>query len=153
VQQRPRTRASLASLNAPALDRLFAYGTLMTGFSRRPLLGPTALLEGPGRIQGSLYDFGEYPGVVLDGAGRVSGELYRIPDLDALLPALDREEWYDPLDADRSLYVRRPVPVELDDAAVREAWVYVYNGPPGRGPRILSGDWRGHRAARGSAAR
>jgi gamma-glutamylcyclotransferase (GGCT)/AIG2-like uncharacterized protein YtfP len=153
VQQRSPTRSALASLNALALDRLFAYGTLMTGFSRRPLLEPTAVLEGPGRIQGSLYDFGDYPGVVLDGAGWVVGELYRLPDLAARLPALDREEWYDPLDADRSLYVRRPVAVQLDDAAVREAWVYVYNGPPGRGPRILSGDWRGHRAARGSAAR
>lgn len=127
----------------------------MTGFSRRPLLGPTAVLEGHGRIEGSLYDFGEYPGVVLDGAGWVGGELYRVPDLAARLPALDRAEWYDPSDADKSLYVRRRVPVQLDDGAAREAWVYVLNdpgGPPGRGRRIPSGDWRAHRTARGAAA-
>ena len=58
---------------ALATDRVFAYGTLMAGFSRQPLLGP-AVLEGPGRIRGSLYDFGEYPGVVLDDAAVVAVE-------------------------------------------------------------------------------
>jgi gamma-glutamylcyclotransferase (GGCT)/AIG2-like uncharacterized protein YtfP len=137
------------------LDRLFAYGTIMTGFSRRALLGPSAALEGRGRVRGSLYDFGEYPGVVLDDGGWVAGELYRVPDLTARLPALDRAEWYDPADDAGSLYVRRRVPVRLDDGDVREAWIYVYNrplgGPPGRGPRIPSGDWRAHLAARGAA--
>ena len=78
----------------------------MTGFSRRPLLGP-ALLEGLGRIRGSLYHFGDYPGVVLDGRGWVTGELYRVPDLPARFPDLDRAEWCDPADEARSLYVRR----------------------------------------------
>jgi len=132
---------------APTTDYLFAYGTLMAGLSRRPLLGP-AHLEGRGRIRGSLYDFGAYPGVVLDDAGWVSGELYRVPDLAERLPLLDREEWYDPADEAQSLYVRRRAPVRLDGGPVRDAWVYVYNGLPGRGPRIPSGDWRAHVAAR-----
>jgi gamma-glutamylcyclotransferase (GGCT)/AIG2-like uncharacterized protein YtfP len=132
---------------AVAIDRLFAYGTLMTGLSRRSLLGP-AVLEGTGRIRGSLYDFGEYPGVVLDDAGWVTGELYRVPDLAERLTRLDREEWYDAADEARSLYVRRRVTVELDGGTSGDAWVYVYNGPPGRGPRIPSGDWRVHVAAR-----
>ena len=133
----------------PGPDRLFAYGTLMTGFSRHPLLGP-ALLEGLGRIRGSLYHFGEYPGVVLDDRGWVRGEFYRVPDLRALLPDLDREEWCDPADEARSLYVRRAVPVHGDDGAVRDAWVYAYNerfGPAAsRGPMVESGDWRAHLA-------
>lgn len=131
----------------PVLDRVFAYGTLMEGFVRRSLLGP-AILEGPGRIRGSLYDFGEYPGVVLDDGGWVAGELYRLPDIESRLPLMDREEWCDPQDETRSLYVRRRVPVHLADGAPREAWLYVYNGPPGRGPRIPSGDWRAHLATR-----
>lgn len=129
------------------LDRLFAYGTLMEGFVRRPLLGP-AILEARGRVRGSLFDFGEYPGVVLDEGGWVAGELYRLLDVDARLPSLDRAEWYDPQDEARSLYVRRRVRVQLADGASREAWLYVYNGPPGRGPRIPSGDWRAHLAVR-----
>jgi gamma-glutamylcyclotransferase (GGCT)/AIG2-like uncharacterized protein YtfP len=140
--------------SAPGPDRLFTYGTLMTGFSRRPLLG-AALLEGPGRIRGSLYHFGEYPGVVLDGRGWVAGELYRVPDLPARLPVLDREECCDPADETRSLYVRRTVPVHGVGGEVREAWVYAYNerfgAAVGRGPRIESGDWRAHLAgARGT---
>jgi gamma-glutamylcyclotransferase (GGCT)/AIG2-like uncharacterized protein YtfP len=130
-------------------DRLFAYGTLMTGFSRRPLLG-AALLEGIARIRGSLYHFGEYPGVVLDDRGWVTGELYHVPDLSARLPTLDEAEWCDPADETRSLYVRRTVPVHTAGAPTREAWVYTYNerfGPAAaRGPRVESGDWRAHLA-------
>jgi gamma-glutamylcyclotransferase (GGCT)/AIG2-like uncharacterized protein YtfP len=73
-----------------------------------------------------------------------------VPDLAARLSRLDREEWYDPADEAGSLYVRRRVPVHVDGGACREAWVYVYKGPPGRGPRIPSGDWRAHLAARGA---
>jgi gamma-glutamylcyclotransferase (GGCT)/AIG2-like uncharacterized protein YtfP len=133
----------------PSLDRLFAYGTMMAGFSRRPLLG-TALFEGLGRIRGSLYHFGDYPGVVLDGRGWVTGELYRVPDLPARLADMDREEWYDPADEAGSLYVRRRVSVHPEGGEVRDAWVYAYNerfGPAaGRGPLVESGDWRAHLA-------
>ena len=138
---------------APGPDRLFTYGTLMAGFSRRPLLG-AALLEGRGRIRGSLYHFGDYPGLVLDDGGWVTGELYRVPDLPDRLPVLDREEWYDPADEARSLYVRRTVAVQAAGG---------WRGKPGctrttsdwargrPGPRVESGDWRAHLAgARGT---
>jgi gamma-glutamylcyclotransferase (GGCT)/AIG2-like uncharacterized protein YtfP len=132
---------------APGPDRLFAYGTLMSGFSRRPLLG-SAVLEGRGRIRGSLYHFGEYPGLVLDDGGWVTGELYHVPDLAARLPTLDEAEWCDPADETRSLYMRRTVPVHAPGGATRDAWVYAYNerfGPAaGRGSRVESGDWRAH---------
>ena len=133
--------------SAPSPDRLFTYGTLMTGFSRRPLLG-AARLEGLGRIRGSLYHFGDYPGVVLDDGGWVTGELYHVPDLPERLPVLDREEWCDPADEARSLYLRRTVPVQAAGGVVREAWMYAYNerfgSAAGRGPRVESGDWRAH---------
>ena len=137
------------SAHAEGPDRLFTYGTLMTGFSRRPLLG-AALLEGRARIRGSLYHFGDYPGVVLDDRGWVVGELYRVTDLAARFPDLDREEGCNPADETRCLYVRRTVPVHTAGAEVRDAWVYVYNerfGPArGRGPLVESGDWRAHLA-------
>jgi gamma-glutamylcyclotransferase (GGCT)/AIG2-like uncharacterized protein YtfP len=135
--------------NVPVLgpDRLFAYGTLMTGFSRRPLL-EDALLEGLGRIRGSLYHFGDYPGLILDDRGWVAGELYRVPDLPARLPTLDGAEWCDPVDEARSLYSGRRFPGRRGAGAGRDAWVYAYNerfGPAGgRGPRVESGDWRAH---------
>jgi gamma-glutamylcyclotransferase (GGCT)/AIG2-like uncharacterized protein YtfP len=140
--------------STPGPDRLFAYGTLMTGFSRRHFLG-AALCEGRGRIRGSLYHFGDYPGLVLDDRGWVAGELYRVPDLPARLPALDREEGYDPSDETSSLYVRRAVAVHGVGTEARQAWVYAYNerfgAAAGRGPRVESGDWRVHLAdARGA---
>jgi gamma-glutamylcyclotransferase (GGCT)/AIG2-like uncharacterized protein YtfP len=147
-----RPRPGLGSLTTATLNHLFTYGTLMTGFVRRPLLGPAAVLVGPARIRGSLYDFGEYPGLVLDDAGWVVGELYRLPDLVARLPALDRAEWYDPADEAGSLYVRRSAAVTLADGSARDVWLYVYNGPPGRGPRIPSGDWRARVLARGAVS-
>jgi gamma-glutamylcyclotransferase (GGCT)/AIG2-like uncharacterized protein YtfP len=144
-------------VSAPAgpevLDRLFAYGTLMAGYSRHPLLGEDAVPEGPARIRGSLLDFGAYPGLVLDGAGWVAGELYRVPDAAARLPRIDRAEWYDPADERGSLYVRRRVTVEQAGGASREAWAYVYNGPAGRGTRIPSGDWRARAAGSAPLAR
>jgi gamma-glutamylcyclotransferase (GGCT)/AIG2-like uncharacterized protein YtfP len=122
----------------------------MTGLTRRRLLGAAAVLEARGRVRGTLYDFGEYPGLELDGTGWVVGELYRIPDIAKRLPALDEAEGYDPDDPAGSLYARQRVAVLIGDGSTREAWVYVYKGPPGRGPRIESGDWRAHLATRGA---
>jgi gamma-glutamylcyclotransferase (GGCT)/AIG2-like uncharacterized protein YtfP len=146
-------RAIPATLTAGTLIRLFAYGTLMTGFARRPLLGAGAVLEARGRIRGTLYDFGEHPGVVLAGTGWVAGELYRVPDMAHRLPGLDRAEWCDPHNEPASLYVRRRVAVLIGDGSTREAWIYVYNGPPGRGAPVASGDWRAHVAARNTLSR
>jgi gamma-glutamylcyclotransferase (GGCT)/AIG2-like uncharacterized protein YtfP len=146
-------RAIPATLTTGTLTRLFAYGTLMTGFTRRPLLGAGAVLEARGRIRGTLYDFGEHPGVVLTGTGWVVGELYRVPDMAHRLPGLDRAEWCDPHNEPASLYVRRRVAVLIGDGSTREAWIYVYNGPPGRGTPVASGDWRAHVAARNTLSR
>ncbi len=163
VRERPRGSGGVAgrprpdheSLTTATLEHLFVYGTLMTGFVWRPLLGTAAVLEGRARVRGSLYDFGDYPGLVLDGGGWVVGELYRLPDLAARLPALDRAEWYDPANEAGSLYVRRPAAVMLDDGSSRDVWLYALNdvgGPPGRGPRIPSGDWRVQVMARGAVS-
>jgi gamma-glutamylcyclotransferase (GGCT)/AIG2-like uncharacterized protein YtfP len=74
-----------------------------------------------------------------------------VADLAARLPGLDREEWCDPADETKSLYVRRAVPVHGVGGQVREAWVYAYNerfgAAVGRGPRVESGDWRAHLAS------
>src|SRR5262249_25635775 len=134
------------------LDHLFAYGTLMAGFVRRPLLGPAAVMVGPARIRGSLYDFGEYPGLVLDGGGWGVGELYRLARPGGPPPALGRAGGGHPAGEAGSLYVRRAASVALADGAARDVWVYVYNGPPGRGPRIPSGDWRAQVLARSAVS-
>jgi gamma-glutamylcyclotransferase (GGCT)/AIG2-like uncharacterized protein YtfP len=69
-------------------------------------------------------------------------------DRDAVLAALDEIEGYRPGQPEASLYNRIETPVTFDDGHVAEAWVYFYNAPLGRAPRIASGDYLAHLKAR-----
>jgi len=124
----------------------FFYGTLMSGFERRTRLGLDAELtyRGRGWIHASLYDLGLYPAAVPDEESRVWGEVFELKDPTAVLEALDEIEGYSADHPDTSLYVRRRVPVHLDDDTTAEAWVYFYNAPLGRATRIRSGDYLSH---------
>jgi gamma-glutamylcyclotransferase (GGCT)/AIG2-like uncharacterized protein YtfP len=121
----------------------FFYGTLMTGFDRRHRLGMDAKMafRGRGWIRAALFDLGLYPAAVPDEDGRVWGEVFELADSSALLPALDEIEGYRPEDPDTSLYLRRLVPVHLDNDTTADAWAYFYNAPLGNAPRIASGDY------------
>jgi len=126
-------------------DRVFFYGTLMTGFNRRLRIGIDSKLQyvGRGSIQAMLFDLGIYPAAV-PGDGRVLGEVFQTDDPEAVLAGLDSIEGYQPDDPDRSLYTRLRTPVTLDDGQSVEAWVYFYNAPLGRASRIFSGDYIQH---------
>jgi gamma-glutamylcyclotransferase (GGCT)/AIG2-like uncharacterized protein YtfP len=121
----------------------FFYGTLMSGFDRRQRLGleDRIVRRGRGWIEAALFDMGTYPAAVPSPGQRAWGELVEIADADSVWPALDDVEGYDPATPDSSLYVRKVVPVHLDDGRDVEAWVYFYNAPLGDAPRIPSGDY------------
>src|ERR1700709_2611044 len=79
------------------MQHVFVYGTLRAGESndirlaaeRHGIAAP--LLLGSGHINGRVYDFDDYPGLVLDStAGRVHGDIYRIDE--TLVPVLDEIE-------------------------------------------------------------
>jgi len=127
-------------------DRVFFYGTLMTGFDRRRRAGIDPLLSwvGRGRIQAALFDLGIYPAAVPDPDGSVWGEVYRTDDLERVLAGLDEIEGYCPEQPEASLYVREEVPVVYEDGAIDTVWVYFYNAPLGRAERIRSGDYLEH---------
>jgi gamma-glutamylcyclotransferase (GGCT)/AIG2-like uncharacterized protein YtfP len=131
-------------------DRVFFYGTLMAGFDRRRRAGIDNKLTytGRGSIEASLFDLGIYPAAVPAPDGLVWGELYEAVDAQIVLAALDEIEGYRPDDPDRSLYIRSRVPVTLPDGHPEDAWVYFYNAPLGKAPRILSGDYLEHVKAR-----
>ena len=124
-------------------DLVFFYGTLMSGFKRPGRTRVDLALEaiGHGSIQGVLFDLGIYPAAIPATDGRVRGEVHRMLDPDAVLPLLDEIEGYRPSEPDASLYVRREMPVILDDGRAADAWVYFYNAPLGRAQRIESGDY------------
>jgi gamma-glutamylcyclotransferase (GGCT)/AIG2-like uncharacterized protein YtfP len=124
-------------------DCVFFYGTLMTGFERRARLGLDDRLafRGRGTISAKLFDLGLYPAAVPAAGSRVHGELFEVTDPLGVLAALDEIEGYEPAAPEASLYVRRIVPVRLDDGTTEDASVYFYNAPLGQAPRITSGDY------------
>lgn len=128
-------------------EYLFVYGTLMSGMEASHLLSEIARCVGRGRVQGRLYDLGEYPALVLGQPGdTVWGEVYRILR-PAAIRQIDRYEGFDPSGAS-FLYRREATSVTLEDGARIQAWAYVYNRPlPASARRLLSGDYR--RAAQG----
>ena len=79
---------------------------------------------------------------------RVRGEVFEMADASKVLAALDRIEGYRAAEPERSLYTRASVPATLDDGRTEDVWVYFYNAPLGRAPRITSGDYVEHLRSR-----
>ena len=94
---------------------------------------PNARFIAEARVNGSLYDFGPYPGLILDGSNStVIGEAYEVDD--QLLEELDDFEM-------SSNYHRKPVEISVA-AKRRTGWTYEPN--PAFYPLvtpIASGDW------------
>lgn len=124
-------------------DRLFVYGTLMRDFDHpmAQLLSRSAEFIGEARCRGRLYLVKHYPGLLLSDAADelVFGELYRLTQPEALLREFDMYEACGEGFAEPTEYIRRMLPVTLQDGAVAEAWTYLYNWPVAHLPRIASG--------------
>ena len=131
-------------------ERVFFYGTLRTGFNRTTRAGVDASLKfsGNGWISGKLFDLGLYPAAVPASDARVFGVVFEITDPPVVLEALDRIEGYLPAEPERSLYNRVQVPATLEDGRIEAVWVYFYNAPLGRAPRIHSGNYIEHLKAK-----
>jgi gamma-glutamylcyclotransferase (GGCT)/AIG2-like uncharacterized protein YtfP len=128
-------------------DRVFFYGTLMTGFDRRQRAGideRTLVYLGRGFIRAALFDLGIYPAAVPDPDGRVWGEVYQMREPTETLAALDTIEGYCPEEPDASLYTRIETPIVLENGTFENGWAYFYNAPLGRAERIASGDYLEH---------
>jgi gamma-glutamylcyclotransferase (GGCT)/AIG2-like uncharacterized protein YtfP len=127
-------------------EQVFFYGTLRTGFNRTTRAGIDTFLKFAGRasIKGKLFDLGIYPAAVPAADGRVWGEVFEMADAPKVLAALDRIEGYRAAEPERSLYTRASVAATLDDGRTEPVWVYFYNAPLGRAPRITSGDYLEH---------
>ena len=144
----------MAVVGARNVRHLLLYGTLGTGEPAHAALGLPGVLEllGPRIVAGTLYDLGEYPGIVL-GRGATWAELYRILDA-ALLGRLDAYEGFAAHDPQGSLFVRTAVRVRRFAHAPAPrvtAWIYVFNGAGHGRPAIIGGSWREHRRAHAGA--
>jgi len=118
----------------------------MRGFDLHHYLGGAVFL-GTASIKGSLVLAGHYPGLIA-GEQNVRGEVYRLAEPENDLETLDDVEDFDPIEPERSMYVRRSATVTLDSGEQLEAWVYFYNQPVAGLPVIEGGDWRATSARR-----
>lgn len=136
---------------------LLLYGTLRSGERAYTDLGLEAALErvGTRRIKGTLYDLGEYPGLVA-GPGNVEAELFKVLD-SSVLVRLDTFEEYDHTNLKDSLYRRRTMRLPATSnwickAMARnryiDAWIYIYNGSTEGKPQIHEKSWQEYKLKR-----
>jgi gamma-glutamylcyclotransferase (GGCT)/AIG2-like uncharacterized protein YtfP len=115
----------------------------MRGFDHpmAQLLSRSADFLGEAHCRGRLYRVKHYPGLVLSDAPEdiVLGELYRLKQTDALLREFDMYEACGEGFAEPTEYLRRMLPVALEDGSAVEAWTYIYNWPVNHLPRIATG--------------
>lgn len=123
---------------------LFVYGSLMSGCERGAFLNRDHKVRflGTAVARGALYDLGEFVGMINDEGGEaVQGELYEVIDDETFFSTLDVIEGFWPKEPDRSLYVRKQIPVETT-AGMAHAHAYVYNQQVSGFPIIASGQAR-----------
>lgn len=129
----------------PNPDFLFTYGTLMQGFQNpfAQRLHTSSTFEGKGSFPGLLYKISWYPGAVYDekSESSVFGEVYQLTGKALLLPELD--DYEDVLeDEEKSLYLRKIIPIRMQDGSVLPCWVYLYNQDTTDLEKIETGDFR-----------
>jgi gamma-glutamylcyclotransferase (GGCT)/AIG2-like uncharacterized protein YtfP len=124
-------------------DLLFVYGTLRPGVknSRAELFVDEAELLGVGRVRGSLYDLGAYPGLFREESGSawVTGVVYRLREPELTLLELDVYEGATSGSDDD--YQRVELAVTLESEQEVLAWAYLYRGSLQGSVLITSGDW------------
>jgi gamma-glutamylcyclotransferase (GGCT)/AIG2-like uncharacterized protein YtfP len=130
---------------------VFVYGTLRAGevndieraAARHRLNAPR--LIGTATVNGRLYDFGAYPGLVLDAlAGPVRGDVYEVDH--ALVPVLDEiEEVYPGVDG---LFRSREVTVAVGGRDMVCLFYPVDAESVAGLRRIGNGDWVEYRLSR-----
>jgi gamma-glutamylcyclotransferase (GGCT)/AIG2-like uncharacterized protein YtfP len=114
---------------------VFVYGTLRRGNARAMSIRfPNSRFIADAKVSGSLYDLGEYPGLLLDESNSlVIGEVYEVDD--ETLSKLDDIEA-------SSDYCRKQV--ETSGTHRMRCWIYVPENNPeliSRRTLITSGDW------------
>ncbi len=120
------------------LDRLFVYGTLLSGQTARSLVANQIKRCVRASTTGAIYAFPMgHPGFVEgDGTGTVVGEVIWLSDLAATIGLLDAYEGTD--------FVRVIRKVTLDETNEQLwAWIYTLSDPTTMkfGTRIDDGDW------------
>ena len=134
------------------IDLLFVYGSLMPrlesgfGHEQRARLAAESTDLGPATLAATLYDLGQYPGLVISNDGNtVHGTLLRLTNPAATFAWLDPfEDIEDGQDTASALYQRSLHTVDCIGTPERgrnAAWVYVMRRVPPAALTVASGIW------------
>lgn len=125
------------------INRVFVYGTLLSGMSNHNRYCGDALTIEPAVTTGRLYHlpYG-FPAMFDTPDGQVFGEVITFPDIVKSLERLDVLEGYSPSGASHYVRVIKHVKV-LKDCCIVPAWVYVYPKHKSRATfsSVSSGRW------------
>ena len=129
-------------------DYLFVYGTLRKHNSKSlfNLIESCCVFETEGYFKGKLYDIGSYVGAVIspDTQSKVYGELYKISNTEKVFRILDAFEGCSEQFAKPKEYVRKKIPVIINDGNPISSWAYLYNRDISKLRLIPSGDYLEH---------
>ncbi|HSI76298.1 MAG TPA: gamma-glutamylcyclotransferase family protein [Lunatimonas sp.] len=124
------------------MELLFVYGTLLTDlkYPEGEKLRALANFIGKGQVSGTLYNLGEYPGLVADNetSSSVLGEVYDLSGCPNLWAELDEYEGVN--DSGFPEYTREKVLVSTANATLT-CWTYIYQGIVQNIEPISSGDY------------
>ena len=125
-------------LNIMILQHLFVYGTLrpnLASSEAQQLLAEIKIV-GSATVQGTLYDFGAFPGVT-KGDGIVHGDLLCLSHIEQLSPFDAYEECH----GISPLFTRSSTKARLHNGVYMPAWIYLYSRDTKTGTQIMSGDY------------
>jgi len=141
--------ASYTKAHDETVEYLFVYGSLKSGCREQVKdignIASKLRLIGTSEITGTLYDFGDYPGLVLNSSGQtIKGEVYAIDDLE-VLRSLDAYEEFYPVDQEPSEFVRTCIQMDVVLKTGRrdptDTWIYVYAKDVTDVPVVEGGTW------------
>jgi gamma-glutamylcyclotransferase (GGCT)/AIG2-like uncharacterized protein YtfP len=127
------------------MQQLFVYGSLRSGFNHPAYayMADNFLLLGKAKVNGKLYDMGEYPAALPSGEDMfIYGELYQLRedrDFDWVIAQVDAYEGLDAEPGETPLYRRDKTKVYINETTTT-AWIYWYNKEVYDSPVIASGD-------------
>jgi gamma-glutamylcyclotransferase (GGCT)/AIG2-like uncharacterized protein YtfP len=127
------------------INRVFVYGTLMSGMRNHHLIKPYLKRIISGKTDGILYDLPYGYPAIIPGNSIVCGEIMELRDPGEALEVLDRLEDYHGKESYCNLYNRIIQVVETRDGERLPAYLYIWGRPNELGELgtiVQDGDWR-----------
>lgn len=124
------------------MDLLFVYGSLLSDLKHPEgeKLRALASFIGKGQVFGTLFDLGDYPGLIAGNnfSSSVLGEVYDLSSCPNLWTELDEYEGIN--DSDIPEYTREKVMVTTTEATLA-CWTYIFKGTVQNLKPIKSGNY------------